>query len=212
MTRDREPFTSRLLYHAFKWSVVSPLLHTYWRGKILGAEAVPKTGAFLVVSNHASNFDPVLLSCGVGRPVAYMAKEELFRVPVLKNLIELYGAYPINRDRAGSSSIKAALSYLDRGWGVGVFLSGTRTADGRVSNPKPGAALIAAKAQVPVLPVALWGTNNIELPDRQLPRSTPITIRIGELLPPPPSTNKGALSAATEQWAAVINGLHELGS
>ncbi|MFM6282841.1 MAG: lysophospholipid acyltransferase family protein [Dolichospermum sp.] len=91
MTRNREPLVSLALYHAFKWSVVSPLLHTYFRGKIYGAENVPRNGAVIVVSNHASYFDPPIVSSCVRRPVAYMAKEELFKVPVLAQAIKLYG-------------------------------------------------------------------------------------------------------------------------
>jgi 1-acyl-sn-glycerol-3-phosphate acyltransferase len=211
VTREREPLVNFLLYHAFKWSIVSPLLHTYWQGKIYGAEHVPKKGGFLVVSNHASNFDAVFLSCCVGRPVAYMAKENLFSVPVLSTAIHLYGAYPVNRTQVGSSVIKAALEYLDNGWGAGIFIDGTRTPDGRVTEPKSGAALIAAKAQVPVLPVSLWGMEKIELPDRKLPVSTPVTLRIGELQPPPVSTKRSEIDKSTQDWAERINKMHDLG-
>ncbi len=211
MTKEREPLFNFTMYHAFKWLVVSPLLHTYWQGKIHGAEHVPKTGGFLVVSNHASNFDPVLLSCSIGRPVAYMAKEELFKVPVLKNLIKIYGSYPVKRGKAGSSVIKAALEYLDEGWGAGVFIGGTRTADGKIDDPQAGAALIAAKAQVPVIPVSLWGTEKIEVKGQKLPVSAPLTIRIGEPLPPPASTSRALLDQATAEWTAIITQMHDLG-
>ena len=68
MAKDREPFISLALYHLFKWSVVSPVLHGYLRGRIYGAKQVPKTGPLIVVANHASNFDPPLLSNCVKRP------------------------------------------------------------------------------------------------------------------------------------------------
>ena len=97
MTRSREPFASLILYHAFKWSVVSPVLNIYLRGHIHGAEHVPMDGPLVVVSNHASDFDPPIVSNCVRRPVAFMAKEELFRVPGLKQAIQLYGAYPVKR-------------------------------------------------------------------------------------------------------------------
>jgi 1-acyl-sn-glycerol-3-phosphate acyltransferase len=185
--RDREPLISLWLYHLFKWSVVSPLLHVYFRGRIYGAEQVPNQGPFIAVANHASDFDPPLLSNCVGRPVSFMAKEELFRVPVLAPAIRLYGAYPVKRGSADRSAIRAALTQLDQGWGVGVFLEGTRTPDGRIPRPKLGAALIAAKAQVPLLPVSLWGTHRISVKGHPLPRSVPVTVRIGELIPPPAS-------------------------
>jgi 1-acyl-sn-glycerol-3-phosphate acyltransferase len=161
MGKDREPVSSLVLYHVFKWSVVSPVLHGYLRGRIYGSEQVPATGSLVVVSNHASDFDPLILSCCVRRPVAYMAKEELFKVPVLKQAIQLYGAYPVKRGSADRSAIRSALSLLEEGWAVGLFLQGTRTLDARITDPKLGAALIAAKGKAPLLPVSLWGTEAI---------------------------------------------------
>lgn len=212
MSRDREPPINLLFYHLFKWSVVSPLLHAYFRGQIHGAEQVPQDGPIVVVSNHASDFDPPLLSCCVRRPVAYMAKEELFRIPVFKQAIQLYGAYPVKRGAADRGAIRAALTHLEAGWATGVFLQGTRTVDGRITAPKLGAALIAAKAKVPLLPVSLWGTEAI-LPkgEKPLPRPVPITVRIGELVEAPPSTEREDLEAVTQHCADVINSLHALG-
>lgn len=136
MSRTREPLISLALYHAFKWSVVSPMLHTYFRGRIYGVENVPQSGPVVVVSNHASYFDPPIVSNCVRRPVAYMAKQELFEIPVLAQAIKLYGAYPVSRGSADRNAIRAAQEYLENGWAVGVFMEGTRTPDGRISDPK----------------------------------------------------------------------------
>jgi 1-acyl-sn-glycerol-3-phosphate acyltransferase len=211
MTRDREPFISLFLYHAFKDPFINPFFYLYLRGKTIGTEHIPLKGGFVVVSNHGSNFDPPLLSAAVQRPVAYMAKEELFEVPGFKQVIELYGAYPVKRGAVDRTTIKAALAYLEAGWGVGLFISGTRTSDGRVADPKPGAALIAAKAQVPLLPVCLWGNHLIEQKGKKFPQSTPVTIRIGELIEPPTSTKRSELDRVTDLCATNINQLHDLG-
>lgn len=211
MTREREPLISLALYHAFKWSVVSPILHTYFGGKIYGVENVPQTGGLVIVSNHASYFDPPIVSNCVCRPVAYMAKEELFKIPVLAQAIKLYGAYPVSRGTADRAAIKYALEYLENGWAVGVFLEGTRTRDGRVHDPKRGAALLAAKAKVPLLPVSLWGSEKIVQPGTPIPRKVPLTIRIGKLIATPSSTSKEELEAVTRKCAEAINRLHDLG-
>jgi 1-acyl-sn-glycerol-3-phosphate acyltransferase len=209
--RDREPPLSLVLYHLFKWSIVSPLLHTYFQGRIEGAENVPPTGPLIVVANHASDFDPPIISNCVRRPVSYMAKEELFKVPVLGRAIELYGAYPVKRGSADRSAIRAALAQLQAGWAIGVFLEGTRTPDARIHHPKLGAAMIAAKVQAPLLPVSLWGTQAIIPKGTKLPRPVPVTVRIGQVIVPPPSGDRAELEAVTQQCVEAIHALHDLG-
>ena len=211
MKRSREPFISLALYQITKWSLVSPFLQAYFRGQIYGVENIPLREPVLVVSNHASYFDPPIVSNYIRRPVAYMAKEELFQVPGLKQIIKLYGAYPVNRGTGDRAAIRAALEYLDQGWAVGVFLEGTRTPDGRINNPKRGAALLAAKAQVPLLPVSLWGTDRILTKGSPIPASVPVTIRIGQLIPAPNSSDKEELEIITQKCADVINQMHDLG-
>ena len=211
MSRDRESPVNLLWYHLFKWSVVSPMLGLYFRGRVYGAEQVPTTGGLVVVANHASDFDPPLLSAAVRRPVSYMAKEELFNVPVLSQAIRLYGAYPVKRGSADRSAIREALKQLDQGWAVGIFLQGTRTVNGRIPEPKIGAALIAAKAQVPLLPVSLWGTQHIFKKGTAIPRPVPLTSRIGAPIAPPASTDREGLDAITAQCTTEIHRLHDLG-
>jgi 1-acyl-sn-glycerol-3-phosphate acyltransferase len=209
--KNREPFTSLALYHLLKWSVVSPALHTYFRVKIYGAEKVSKLGGLIAVSNHASYCDPPFLSNCVGRPVAFMAKEELFRIPVFKQAIKLYGAYPVKRSTSDRQALRAAMEAIETGWIAAVFLQGTRVKDGRIVEPKLGAAWIAAKTQVPLLPISLWGTEKILSKGSPFPRPVPVTIRIGDAIAPPKSTNKAELQAVTEECAKVINSLHDLG-
>lgn len=211
MGQNREPSISLLLYHLFKWSIVSPTLHLYLKGRIYGTEHVPQQGPLVVVSNHASYFDPPLLSCCVGRPVAYMAKEELFQIPILKQAIQWYGAYPVSRGASDRSAIRSALKYLEAGWATGVFLQGTRTPDGKITAPKLGAALIAAKAKAPLLPVSLWGTQGVLKKGSAMPRPVPVTVRIGQVIDAPSSTEREELQAVTQQCVTAIQALHNLG-
>ncbi len=187
------------------------MLHAYFRGKIYGAENVPQSGSLVVVSNHASYFDPPIVSNCVRRPVAYMAKEELFHIPLLAQAIKLYGAYPVSRGNADRNAIRAALEYLNNGWAVGVFLQGTRTPDGRITDPKRGALLLAAKAKAPILPVSVWGTEAILEKGSKIPRAVPVTVRIGNLIDAPSSSNKEELEALAQKCTAVINQMHDLG-
>ena len=206
----REPFASWASYHLLKWSLVSPILHTYFKIKIYGADNVPKSGAAIAVSNHASYFDPPVLSNCVGRPVAFMAKEELFKVPVLKQGIELYGAYPVKRSTGDRAALRATMTALESGWIAAIFLQGTRSDDAKITDPKLGAAWIAAKAQVPLLPISLWGTEKI-MKGSSFPKPVGLTVRIGEVIAPPPSSKKADLQAVTQECATVINSLHDLG-
>ena len=212
MKREREPLISLFLYHLFKWSVVSPMIHVAFRGKIHGAEKVPQRGPLIVVCNHASDFDAPLLSNCVRRPVAYMSKEELFQVPVFSTLIRWYGAYPVKRGKADRAAIRGAQQSSEDGWAIGLFLEGTRTADGLIHDPKIGAAMIAKKLQAPILPVCLWGTHKIFGKGQKFPRLAPLTVRIGDLIPPPPPDgDRETLTAITQQCTQVINDFHQLG-
>ena len=212
MRRDREPFISLCLYHLFKWLVVSPAIHLAFRCKIYGAEKVPMKGPMIVVCNHASDFDPPLISNCVRRPVAYMSKEELFKNPIFSRLIRWYGAYPVKRGKADRAAIRGAQKASEDGWAVGLFLEGTRTADGLIHHPKLGAAMIAKKLQAPILPVCLWGTHKILGKGQKHPHLAPLTVRIGDLIePPPPDSDRDTLSALTQHCTQVINDLHGLG-
>ena len=209
--KNREPFASWVSYHLLKWLLVSPALHTYFRIRIYGAEKVPQSGGLIAVSNHASYFDPPLLSNCVRRPVAFMAKEELFQTLGLKQAIELYGAYPVKRNASDRAALRAATKALESGWIAAVFLQGTRSEDAKISDPKLGAAWIAAKAQVPLLPVSLWGTEKVISKSFPFIKPVPITVRIGDVIDPPASTKKVDLQTVTEQCADAINTMHDLG-
>ena len=210
-TSEREPLISQVLYHLFKWAIISPVLHTYFRGKVYEAEHVPQKGALIIVANHASDFDSLLLSSCVRRPVSFMAKEELFQVPVLSQAIQVYGAYPVKRGSPDRSAIRAALAQLEAGWAIGLFLEGTRTPDERIPTAKLGAAMIAAKAQVPLLPVSLWGTSQIIPKGSRFPQSVPVTVRVGQLIAPPVSSKREEIAAVTQKCVDAIHALHDLG-
>lgn len=199
-------------YKMFKWLVVRPLLYLFYQERIYGTENVPLTGNLIVVSNHASDFDPLIVGSCMGRPVAFMAKEELFEIPVLSQAIQAFGAYPVKRGAGDRAAIRAAIASIEKGWATGIFLQGTRTLDGRVTEPKLGAAMIAAKTQAPFLPISIWGTETILPKGAKFPKLfQPVTVRIGELIPPPETSDRQTLEAYTQKCADAINALHALG-
>ncbi len=201
-----------LAYWLLKWLVVNPLFRGLYFGRTYGQENVPRQGSVIIVSNHASHLDPPLVANAVRRPVAFMAKEELFRVPVLKQVIRLYGAYPVKRGGSDRAALRATEAALARGWAVGIFLNGTRTLDGRIPQPHLGAALVAARTQTPLLPVALWGTEKVLPKGSHWPRLfCPITVRIGRLISPPASSDKAELQQATAEYVQAIHALLDQG-
>jgi 1-acyl-sn-glycerol-3-phosphate acyltransferase len=123
---------------------------------------VPSTGAVIVACNHVSYFDPVALGVGFTRPVTYLAKKQLFAIPVLGPIIARLGAYPLDREAGGVAAVRAALRALKEGRCVGIFPEGTRNRAGGAPE-KGGAALLAALSGAPVVPAAIAGTRRLRL-------------------------------------------------
>jgi 1-acyl-sn-glycerol-3-phosphate acyltransferase len=181
------------------------------RGRISGRAHVPRQGPVVVVANHGSHLDPPLLAHAVGRPVAYMAKAELFRVPLLGRIIRACGAYPVTRGGSDREAIRTASDRLLAGWAVGVFIDGSRQRDGRVNHPQPGAALLAARSGAPLLPVAILNSHRALGRGQRWPRLVPVHVRIGTLIEPPPSRRRADLDACTAACQRQINGLLDQG-
>ncbi|MFO0016841.1 MAG: lysophospholipid acyltransferase family protein [Synechococcaceae cyanobacterium] len=200
-----------LAYLVIRNLLVTPLYRSLFRGRNSGRERVPRSGGLVVVANHGSHLDPPLLGQVIGRPVAFMAKAELFRVPLLGPLIRALGAYPVVRGGSDREAIRVASDRLAHGWAVGVFLDGTRQSDGRVHDPQPGAALLAARAGVPLLPVAILGSHRALGRGQRLLRPARIHIRIGSLIDPPPSRRRADLEATTRLAQEQINRLLDEG-
>jgi 1-acyl-sn-glycerol-3-phosphate acyltransferase len=199
-----------LPYHLMRWLLVWPIFRFLLRGRTEGRVSVPTQGGLVVVANHGSHLDPPLLSSAVGRPVAFMAKEELFRVPLLGPLIRACGAYPVARGGGDREALRTACRRLEEGWATGVFLDGTRQADGRVSRPLPGAALLAARTGRPLLPVAIINSHRALGPGGRF-KLVPVHVRIGTPIPPPASTRRADLDAVTEACQGQINRMLDQG-
>ncbi len=128
-----------------------------WRMRVSGVEHVPLTGPVIVACNHASNLDPPLLGSCAPRPITYMAKKELFAIPVLGPLITALGAFPVDRSRGDVAAIKAAARVLQTGAALGIFPEGGRNGDGSKA-PQSGVALLASLSGAPVVPAYIDGT------------------------------------------------------
>lgn len=200
-----------LTYRLVSAVLVFPLFRLLFRGRTLGNERVPMQGPVVVVANHGSHLDPPLLGHALGRPVAFMAKAELFGIPLLGPLIRACGAYPVKRGASDREAIRTATARLQDGWAIGVFLDGTRQKDGRVNHPMPGAALLSARSGAPLLPVAIINSHRALGTGQSWPRLVPIQLRIGEPIPAPASRRKPDLESTSIELQRRINALLDQG-
>lgn len=142
----------------FFFSVFCPL-------EVKGAENIPQEGPLLIIANHISYWDPVVVGTVMNRQVYFMAKAELFDYPVFGAIIRSLGAFPVSRKKIDRSSLRKAIKLLSEGKVVGIFPEGTRNKKGDLLPFLPGAAFVARKAAVPIIPIALqkkrrrWGNK-----------------------------------------------------
>lgn len=138
-------------------NIIHGIARVLWRVRASGAERSPRSGALILAANHRSYLDPPILGAFFPRQVSYMAKSELFDIPVFGKLIAAVGAYPVSRHGSARAAIKRSLDVLRSGRTVGIFPEGTRNLDG-AAELRQGVALLASLADCPVVPAALVGT------------------------------------------------------
>jgi 1-acyl-sn-glycerol-3-phosphate acyltransferase len=141
--------------------ILAPLFRLVFRLRVVGVENIPTEGPTLFVANHISMWDPPMIGYALvsRRQVYFMAKSELFRVPVLGWAIRRTGAFPVERGGADRSAIRTAREVLARGDALLMFPEGTRNADGRLQPAWPGAGALGLADHVRVVPVAIEGSN-----------------------------------------------------
>jgi len=143
-----------MTFYEKMYRTFQPLMKWLFRVESVGWENVPAGGA-IIASNHTAFADPIVISAAAKRQVRYMAKKELFKIPLLSALIRALGAYPVDRKGGDVSSIKKTIAMAREGELVGIFPQGHRYGkkDPRTTPIKPGIGMIACRAKMPVVPV-----------------------------------------------------------
>ena len=189
--------------------LAGPFLYTLWRPEIIGSEHIPASGGAILASNHLSIVDSIFLPLMVDRPVTFAAKSEYFTGT--RPIDRLTGAYmratkqlSVDRAeaRAGLDMLEAALGLLRQGGLFGIYPEGTRSPDGRLYRGRPGIGWLALNSGLPVIPVAMSGTDRVLPPRHRVPRMAKIKIRIGE---PLTFESVQALPSASRQRRAITD-------
>lgn len=158
---DRNAFSPfrTAIYMATARYFFGTIFHFQNQLEFSGRENIP-AGPCVFVSNHLSNWDPPLVSRVVDRPVSYLAKKELYSDKFFRNLVLIYGAISIDREKPEKSTFKAVKEMLSKGWCLGMFIEGSRSkTPGILGRPQMGPAYFAKTNKLPLVPVGIVGTN-----------------------------------------------------
>ena len=150
--------------------------------KVYGLQNIPRAGGALLVTNHQSNLDPVILGVQLPRPLAYLAKEELFVNPIFGAGIRACNAFPVKPGGRGAGPLKESIRLINEGRILNIFPEGERSRDGSLKPALPGAALVIRKTSVPVIPIVIDRTYRAWPLGKALFRPYPIRVLIGEPL------------------------------
>jgi glycerol-3-phosphate dehydrogenase (NAD(P)+) len=187
----------RVTFQLFFW--------VYFRMQRIGREHVPKKGPVIIAANHRSFLDPFVIACMARRPMYYVAKEETFRYPVINWLLAALGAFPVKRGASDAEMITTAKAILARGDIVLIFPEGTRTRPGALGSPRRGVGRLALETGVPVVPVAVIGTEAIRRGWRIRPHR--VRLRAGRALrfPQVDDPSRALAAAVTDRiWPCVM--------
>lgn len=169
--------------------VIAPLARLIWRPRVIGRGNVPKKGAVILASNHLSFIDSVVITLVAPRSVSFLAKSEYFTGTGFKGWVSRtfftgIGAVPVVRGagKAAQDALDAGLEILERGEAFAIYPEGTRSLDGRLYKGRTGVAWLALTAEVPVVPVGLTGTQDLQPVGERRLRLARVTVEFGEPL------------------------------
>ncbi|MBK9740670.1 MAG: 1-acyl-sn-glycerol-3-phosphate acyltransferase [Actinobacteria bacterium] len=178
-----------MLYWVLKYIVVGPWLRVLFRPWVEGADHVPEQGGALLASNHLSFSDSFFLPLVVPRPITFLAKSDYFTGPGVKGFFtKLFfagvGQVPVDRSggRASEAAMRTGLRILGEGSLLGIYPEGTRSPNGTLYRGKTGVARMAMEAHVPIIPVAMINTYEIQPPGQVRPSLRRVGVRIGRPL------------------------------
>lgn len=181
------------LWYRFCRSLYRAYFYTYHRGRVYNRERLPDEGAFILAGNHVSFLDPPFFGLACKREAFFMARDTLFRNPVANWILRSWNCVPISRDRGDIGAMRTVLRLLGEGKAVLMFPEGTRSQDGQLQEARAGIGMIAARANVPIVPMRIFGTDRAMPRGAVIPRPVRIEIKFGEPFLYPLPENFGSL-------------------
>jgi 1-acyl-sn-glycerol-3-phosphate acyltransferase len=178
--------TGRLIPYRIVRLFIWVVAKLYWRLSFEGLDNVPAEGPFVLAPVHRSFIDFGLVSGVTRRRMGYMGKESLWNSKPLGSFITMLGAYPVNRGAPDREALRRTLDLLERGEPLVLFPEGTRRRGPVIEHLHEGAAFVAARAGVPLVPVGIGGSERALPKGRRVPRPVKIHIIVGPPIPPPP--------------------------
>ena len=202
------------LYRAVRAAIVV-VSRSWFRLSINGAERVPREGAFVLAPVHRSFIDFALVCAVTRRRLRYMGKDSLWKFKPFGWLLGALGAFPVHRGTADREAVRRSIELAEQGEPLVIFPEGTRRSGPVVQDLFEGAAYVAAKAGVPIVPIGIGGSEEALPKGRRLPRPGRIHIEVGEPIPAPAVTDGGRVSrravhTVTEQLHGEIQRLFDL--
>lgn len=188
-----------MILYRIAWILLLSINKGFWRLTIRGKENVPATGPFVLAPVHRSFIDFSLTSSITKRRMRYMGKDSLWKVGLFGKLISALGAYPVHRGGADREALRRTIDVLQGGEPVVIFPEGTRQFGPKVENLFEGAAYVATKVGVPIVPVGIGGSEQALPKGKKLPRPVKVAIVVGTpIVPPVPSEGRTSRRAVHE--------------
>lgn len=185
----------------------------FFKTKRAGVENLPLTGALILVANHSSYLDPFALAATASRKISFMMLESAYSKPLLRPICSRILCIPVKRDDRDLRALKRALKVIEKDGVLGIFPEGRMSLDVRLGEGRDGAAMIALRTGIPVLPVAITGASKAYPPGARFPKPRPIRVRYGAPLTfsklAGRKMNREALSTATLRLMKKIQELKE---
>ena len=198
-----------MLYEILKLLLVF-LMRAWFGLRVRGAEHIPSSGPALIVSNHQSILDPPVIGGAARRQIYFLAKAELFRIPLFGHLIRAVHARPVRREGSDPRALRTAALLLEEGKALLIFPEGTRSPDGRLGEAKAGVGMLAVKSGAPVVPAYVSGTLEALPKGAAWPRRSQVSVSFGPALHFKAPISVGRKESYREAVEEMMRGIAQL--